>query len=222
MIPSLNDLRIAWFGAGPDETVSDAEYRSLDAAVDAGQTLSNVVATSPSSINGGAQTVPREQIVVNNITLTPSTMFWTFFTAPRSFTATRMKLITGGTAAGATPTLCRAGVYEVAPVGDLALVASIPNDTTLFAATNTEYLRNLSAPYSVVAGKRLAIGMIVVTAAAAPTFNGVIHPQASGPLNKVVPQIATFLGGQADLPANTTIGAQNGAGQRIYSELLPA
>jgi hypothetical protein len=225
--PSLADLRYAFWGAGAGESVSDAEYRELLSLYTNGVTMAGLAAASPVGSEVGAVSMNRELATVGTTVMTSQLLRLTYFTAPRSFTCTRIQLLTGGTAAGATPTLVRAGIYEVNPTtGNLTLVASIPNDTTIFAAANAEYTRNLSVPYSVLAGKRLALGMLVVTAAAAPSITGSPAP-AAGIANvlgwKNPPAIAAQLAAQADLPAAPThasLSATNGGLQ--YAHLLPA
>lgn len=225
--PSLADLRYAFWGAGPGESVSDAEYRQLLALYTNGSTAAMLAAASPVGSQVGAVSMNRELATVGTTAMTSQLLRLTYFTAPRSFTCTRIQLLGGATAAGATPSLVRAGIYEVSPTtGNLTLVASIANDTTIFAAANTEYTRNLSVAYNVLAGKRLALGMLVVTAAAAPTITGSPAP-ATAIQNvlgwKNLPAIAGQLAAQADLPASVThsgLSATNGGLQ--YAHLLPA
>ncbi len=79
---------------------------------------------------------------------------------------------TSTTAAGATPTLVRYGLYEANASGDLTLRASTANDTALLAAADTRYFKAFSASWQIKAGRRYAISILVVTAAAAPTLLG--------------------------------------------------
>lgn len=104
------------------------------------------------------------------------------------------------------------GIYSVAANGDLTLVASTPNDTTLFAATFTSYSKALSAALNKVAGQRYALGLIVVTAAAIPSFIGWAGVNASIFQATMLqsPTLAARMNGQVNLPANIPVGSLTG------------
>jgi hypothetical protein len=127
----------------------------------------------------------------------------TYWVAPYSFLATTMEWGTTGTAAGATPTLVRYGLYSVDQVTQNGtLVASTANDTALLAGTNTRYPKAFSTPVQVVAGNRYASALLVVTGAALPTIPTVAG--AVGGLLAVRPYISATLASQTDLPATFT------------------
>lgn len=134
------------------------------------------------------------------------------FTARRSEAINTVTMWTGGTAAGATPTICRYGIYSVAANGDLTLVASTPNDTALWAAANTAYPKALSATWNKLAGRRYAAGILCVTAAAVPNFIGTTGTSLShiGTTYLDAPTISSCVTGQADLPANVAVGSLTG------------
>ncbi len=164
------------------------------------------------AIANGVETMSRKQITANSAGLTASgRAHFTYFTPKKNATITKIALLSGGTAAGATPTLCRVGFYTVASDGALALVCAIANDTTLFAATFTEYERSLStggglpASYTFNAGQRYAAGLLVVTGAALPTFYGNVT-QLAGMTGRA-PKIATLVTGQTDLPTSVAAGS---------------
>jgi len=70
------------------------------------------------------------------------------FVAKKTQPITQIRVWTSGTAAAATPTICRMGIYlRSATTGDCTLVASHANDTTLFAATNTVYTKTLTSTF---------------------------------------------------------------------------
>ncbi|HMH18059.1 MAG TPA: hypothetical protein VK572_07920, partial [Burkholderiales bacterium] len=121
-------------------------------------------------LTAGESTVPRESAAATTIAATTKLLRLAFFTARKSETIKTLRVVTTATAAAATPSLIRLGVYSVSEAGALALVASTPSDTTLLAAANTRYSKNLSATWAKVAGSRYAIGLLVVTTAAAPTI----------------------------------------------------
>ena len=72
----------------------------------------------------------------------------TFWQAPVTKTLTQFLTFSGGTAAAATPTLCRIGLYSVPDTwtGSMTCVAACDNDTALWAAANTRYTRRPCPP----------------------------------------------------------------------------
>lgn len=157
------------------------------------------------------QVVPRRLFITSNaIPLAASgAIALTYFTADRTETISTLTMYTGGTAAAATPTLCKMGVYSVAANGDLTLIGSTANDTALFAGTNTTYARALTASYSQTVGQRYATAVIVVTGAATPTFHGWAGP-ATATMNTILtidPTLSAVLTGQTDLPASIAVGS---------------
>lgn len=144
-----------------------------------------------------------------------------WFTARKSQAITQVRVVTGTTAAAATPTLIRYGVYQELADTSGSLVASTANDTALLAVVGTQYPKALSVGFSTVAGVRYGIGVLVVTGAAAPTLVG-IAPNASLE-NSLLPRISTLVGGQADLPATISAATLNAstAGSAPYGVLLP-
>jgi len=143
-----------------------------------------------------------------------------YYQAPRAETITQLATVTGGTAAGATPTLCRMGVYAVAANGDLTLAGAVANDTALFAAGSTRYLRSLTGSYVQAAGSWYAFAIVVVTGAALPTFSGVGLNAATGHAS-VAPRITGQLAGQTDLPASILAANVAASNAGIMGEVLP-
>lgn len=165
------------------------------------------------------QSTIRRRDAITAATMTSQQLRLTYFTAVKSETIASIRMVTGSTAAGATPTLVRAGIYTVAGNGDLTLVASTANDTTLLAAPNTSYTKALSSSYAVTAGTRYAVGLLVVTAAAAPTV-----PAWGGTLNAtelVGPRFAASLSGQSNLPSTPTDASLSASGSPLYAVLVP-
>lgn len=143
----------------------------------------------------------------------------TFFTARKSETTTQIRVHSGGTAAAATPTLVRLGLYLVDAAGNGTLVAATANDTTLFAAANTAYTKTWSTPYAKTAGQRYAFGSLVVTSATAPTLVGGVIGSASEAAT--APRLAAQITGQTDLPASFTDAALATTGNWQYAAILP-
>jgi hypothetical protein len=189
--------------------------------------LFGALAPDPNRLNGAQSTMPRGQVGTGDAgTLTSGTLRLAFFTAEDSFDVTQMRLISGSVAAGATPSLARAGLYSVARNGDLTLVAAIASSTNLLAAAATQYTRPLAtdgglpATYPLVAGMRYAVGLLVVTAAAAPTVPGQAISSAMTVEGGQTPRVCASLAGQSNLPANISAGSLNNSSVRPYAVLL--
>ena len=137
------------------------------------------------------------------------TLYLAYFTASRTETINTLTSYVGNTAAGATPTLCRMGIYSIASNGDGTLVASIANDTTLWSAALTAPARALTASFSKVQGTRYAIATLIVTAAAVPSFFG--PPlQGAGYIDALLgeaPRRCGQIAAQTDLPASFLVGS---------------
>lgn len=153
-------------------------------------------------------------------TLASGTVYLTYFKAQKTETINNVKAWTS-IAAGATPTIARYGIYSEAANGDVTLINSTANDTTLWAAATTGYLKALTAPWTKVAGVRYAFGIIVVTAAALPSFVGPAMTNAAalatifaGPPRRLGQQA-----GQTDLPSSIAAGSiANSVARAIYAE----
>lgn len=191
-----------WNLTGGNKTLS-----SLD-----GRYLSNRLAS-------GEEVFSRELLTASTIASTASSVKMTHFTARTTESISQVRLFSGGTAAGATPTLCRVGVYELDSSGNGTLVASTVNDTTLFSATATPYTRSFSAPFTKVMGRRYAVGVLVVTAAAMPNFGGqAMSYNAEAGMD---PRLSSQLAGQTDLPASFLVAGPATIATRVYFVLLP-
>lgn len=157
-------------------------------------------------------------------TLSTGVLNTTHFTARKTETSTQVRMYTAGTAAAATPSLCRIGLYRwdldpVTGVRSATLIASTANDTALFAAAFTGYTRSWSAPVAVTAGQRYVLGVLVVTAAAAPTMVG--QAMVGGVEAAVTPRLSGLVGGLSDLPATYLESSLAGAATRCYGAILP-
>lgn len=183
------------------------------------QTLVNLTAGAWSAQLGndvpGEETLKRPTVTGSTQT-TSGRLTLTYFTAKAATVATNVSVSTGGTAAAATPTIARIGLYLVNADDTLTLVASTANDTTLLAATFTTYTKAFTAPYTLTAGQRYAIGIIVVSGAAVPTFAGA--GPSVGAMALVAPRVAGYLTGQSDLPAS--VGATLTGGAAMVYALL--
>lgn len=168
----------------------------------------------------GQEVMSRSQIQTNAAPLVSSgSCRLSFFTATKSETSTQVRVYSGATAAGATPTLVRVGLYAVASDGAGTLVAATPNDTALLASTNTGYTKSWSTPYAVVSGQRYAMALLVVSGATVPTMAGSALIPASE--SAMSPRITGQISGQSDLPASFTDAGLTGSSTRIYAAILP-
>lgn len=149
----------------------------------------------------GAETLPRLVATSGSASTGTQNLRLSFFTAQSSFTAANAVIAGGATAAAATPSLIRVGLYTVASNGDLTLVASTASDTSLLASANTIYVKALSASYAVTKGQRYALGLLVVTATTAPTVVGQFPGSATSAFPGLSPRLCGVVASQADLPA---------------------
>lgn len=167
------------------------------------------------------QEVYDRMAAVAAIAMSSGSLRLSYFTSRKTETVTQALVESVG-AAGATPTLIRYGLYTVAGNGDLTLVASTPNDTSLLSGANNNYTKSFSASYGLVTGTRYAFGLLVVTAAAAPTVlgNNGGGNTTTGHLTRA-PRLAAALTGQTDLPSSATSASLTATANRIYGEIMP-
>jgi Pectate lyase superfamily protein len=201
---------------------SDGQIMAGSGAVaPTGKTWAGAAAIAADRVDAGEIIPVRDLIVSSGIFVTSGEMTMSCFTAEKTETITTLTCWTGSTAAAATPTLCRLGIYSLAANGDGTLIASTPNDTTLFSATNATYTRTLSVPWSKVRGQRYAFALLVVTTVATPTFHGQAFPATavSATINGVMPRLVSRLSGQTDLPASFVNGALSGKQYRVAVQL---
>lgn len=181
---------------------------------------------SGSRLAVGEETFDRRLVSTAAITTNSSgALRLTYWTARKTETITQTRIRTSGTAAGATPTLCRIGVWREEANGDLTPVAAIDNDTTLFAASGSPYTKAFTSSWTKRRGQRYAYGLLVVSAAALPTFYGIPGALTTGmPSDEaaLAPRLNASLSGQTDLPTTITAGslALSGTGL-LYAALLP-
>lgn len=165
--------------------------------------------TDTGLVTTGEETQPRELASANSAVHPGTGILWlTYFTARKTESCGAVRVPGGVTLAGATPTLVRFGMYEVAPDGSLTLVASTANDTTLFATAFNTATRSWTAPFIKVAGKRYAIGILIVSAAAMPSVYG--NSGNSSELGRA-PMICSQVSSLTDLPSTVTTAAQSTA-----------
>jgi hypothetical protein len=145
----------------------------------------------------GLETAPRA-FIRGGVSLTSGTVRLSYVTCHQNTSVSKVSVMTSS-AAGATPTLVRFGIYEIAADGGGTLIAATANDTSLLSASPTIYTKDLEDPVDLKAGQRYALGAIVVTGAALPQLQGL---GVIGDLTALAPRITGTLSGQTDLPAS--------------------
>lgn len=172
----------------------------------------------------GLDVIPRELATSSASTSTGSLYLTTFHTLSSSGTFSNISMATTGTAAAATPTVCRMGVYTSTDDGSTwTLVAATANDTSLFAATSTVYTRaldtggGLPASYTCVAGTMYALGVLVVSAATAPSLACAPNTAGVSAIGAMSPPMSPTKSGQSDLP--TSVSSLSSGTRRYWGRL---
>lgn len=184
-------------------------------------TSSPSLTTIANMVAAGETTLPREA-VASGQSSSSQQLRLTYFTAQSSGPITQIRTGTAATAAAATPTLIQFGIYSVAANGDLALLNSTANDTTLFAATQTIYTKALSSTFNKVAGTRYAVGLLIVSAATMPLI--LAGPSVSAmqsELTGVAPRLAGVVASQALLPSSVANASITNSAYLNYFNLVP-
>jgi hypothetical protein len=210
------DFYIANSGLTPPEkySINDhmrAFFSSPAANLKAGSLNQYLLAT-------GEETMSRmlaQSVVIANIGASGDVVL-TYFYGRKTEQVTQIAIPTGNQAAGATPTLCKMGLYTVDASGNLTLVGATANDTSLWSVTFAGNVRTMLAPVNKVQGQRYAMAAIVVSGAALPRFAGADTPSATR-----LPIYAAKFSGQSDLPSNITNAQAIANSRTFYGELLP-
>lgn len=168
----------------------------------------------------GEETIPRE-LLISSVGASSQSLRLSYFFARKSEVTAQVKMLSAATAAAATPTLARMGLFTIAANGDGTLVASTVNDTTLFAAINSSYTRPWSAPYAKVAGQFYALGLLLVSTVAMPTIAGLAGLGTVTGESAVAPRMQGLISGQANLPAAFTAASVVATTGRYYGAILP-
>jgi hypothetical protein len=150
-------------------------------------------------------------------------MLLTYRRATKTETVTKLQSACG-TAAGATPTLVKYGVYSVnESTGALTLVASTASDTSVFSTSNTGYELTLTSPWQKQAGVMYAYALLIVSAQTLPTIVGFAHA-SSGAVNAILalpPRITGTVPAQTDLPASVTGAGVSVSNRAIWMHAIP-
>ena len=180
-----------------------------------------LLAPNRQALASGESTLERTAITSTTISIPTGFMRLAFFEATKTETVTKVRVITGGSVpTGGTTTMMRVGVYEVASNGDLTLVASTPNDTTLLAAASTAYTKNLSASFVKRAGTRYAIGLVAVFSGGALQVPGSSIVGAIASEAGQAPKLAASVAA-TDLPATITDAGAGASAAMPYFVVAP-
>jgi hypothetical protein len=202
-----------WNGTADD--LEAGEYSRVPAGGSAGEVLVKQSATDYDAawetpfdadvLEVGESSLPRWGQLGSTGAVGSGRLYMQTRAAAKTETITNITMWTAAAAAAATPTLCKMGVYEFDPSTDeFVLVGETANDTTLFAATQTQYDRALTTPYQKVAGRLYGYAVIVISSASMPSFMGRLSNDGTGPAKTVLelqPRRNYVLSGQTDLPA---------------------
>lgn len=157
----------------------------------------------------GYEPFPRNGWTSTGNSLGAGVVRFMYFTAVEEVPCTAFYTASGTTAAAATPSLCRVGLYSVGVSGDLDLVARSANDPTLWAATITAYTSVMATaggyPSSVtpVIGQRYALAVVCVTGGTPPTMYSQEFVRGT---HQLEPRMTAALVGQTDLPTHVPSG----------------
>lgn len=192
------------------------------------ETYTNGLVTNNSSVVGysqpfqggflatGQETVHRQLVTNATTAMTSGLVRLARFTARDTRNVSALRIAGGTTAAAATPTLVKFGLYQVNDNGSLTLLAATANDTAVFAAASQSWSRNLTAPQGIVRGREYAIGAIVVTAATAPTICANAPVLSTSEMTQS-PGFAWTVASQTDLPASIAAGSLTGSTATMYA-----
>lgn len=178
---------------------------------------------SSNLLTTGESTHRRDIGLANGTAISNQILYLNYFTAQKTESITTVVTYTGTTPAGATPTLCQVAIYSVAPNGDLTLITSTANDTSLWAAANTAYSKSWQSTWSKVKNTRYAAGVLVNTAAALPNFTGpsALNSSVAGVILGKAPALFTQLASQTSIPSSITaasLTSPNPAPRSMYME----
>lgn len=170
-------------GSVGDPFVVNVQYAGSGLAV---STMERYEANNASSVLGSA-----------------GTLYLTALTAREDLSSTGIRMYSGNAGfSGGPPTLVRMGLYIIDGERNGTLVASTPNDNTLFAAANTAYSKNWSVPYDVVKGMRYYVALLFVSSFTSPSVVSSAQVSAIQGETGAEPYAAARILLQPDLPSS--------------------
>lgn len=174
------------------------------------------------ALTTGEAMFPRVLGVTAGGALTSGTVYLVYFTPNKTESINNIK-VNCVSAAAATPTLCRMGIYSEDGSGNLTQLVITASTATMFSSAGFLTV-GLTSTWSKTAGVRYACGLIVVSSFAMPTFYGLAAANAAavGTMWGTSPRIFGVMAGQTDLPASIAVGSIiNAAPRPFYAEFTP-
>jgi hypothetical protein len=206
---SATGITKAAVGLGNVDNTSDASKpvsSATQAVFDArlGSTGDQVALAAASTPRFSA--VDRVGGMAASVGLTASRLYLVAFTAAASAAVSNFYVRSRGTA-GVGTTLARMALFSVASNGNATLLARTASDTTLAAATFTDYTKAFDttggypANYALVAGTRYALGILLVgSSTAAQVYGASVSPSA----NSWLPWASMAVAAQTDIATSYT------------------
>lgn len=126
---------------------------------------------APAFLRSASAIATMDPTTLNNsfLTLTSSTLFLVFFTAPISITTTQVRYIVGSAATSVTSG--SVGLYSIDASDNGTLVASV-SSASAFTSANTVVTQSWAASTAITAGSRYAVGFLSVVTGTVPTLAG--------------------------------------------------
>ena len=169
-------------------------------------------------IAGSQATMDIREVSNSSVGTSSGSIRLTFFTATETLSVSSVRTNTGAAGAGATPTLCKAVLYELSEDRTtLTKVAETANDTSLWAASQTRYSQGLTGSYTLKRGRVYAGAVLVVSGATTPNWNGVSGINAAEATDALA---SAQLTGQTDAPASIAVGSLSPSSSQIYMAFL--
>lgn len=154
-------------------------------------------------------TLPRAQ-QNNSVAINSGDVNLTYFQAPVAMTINNVGTNSGDTAA-VSVTTAKVGIYSVDDVsGDLSLVASTANTTTLWGSSFNSYQTAMAAPADLTAGTWYAVGIFAVATTMPSVIGNFVVDDAN-----LAPRLCGLLTGQTDLPSSI-LGSDIGHNYRTF------
>ena len=156
----------------------------------------------------------------SSLTIATGTMRYVQFVPVQDITVSSIA-ISSGSVSSATVTLARFGIYAING-SSLQLVARTASDTTIFNTASTVYTRSLDttggypATYTLTAGTRYYVGLIVVGTTAGSVANTTLLVAQLAALS---PVLSYSLAAQSDLPTAPTIASLTVSTAPYYARL---
>ena len=145
------------------------------------------------------------------------------FICQRSEVVKTVRLVTGGTAAGPTPTFGKVGVYHRFGANWVKEAESI-NDINLFNAANSTFNVAMVSPMRKIVNEQYLVAQMMISAAALPVFqcpsSGWVTAYMTDVLNQL-PRLTGALTGQTDLPASIPDASIVNTTGTFHALLLP-